>query len=273
MQRREFAKGLGGIAGASAIGVGGLLATGSAAASISSNLSASPITITNDDGNIEEVYVAPQVTTEWENFDEKPYKLRHILQVKRSDDTWMPVYRETPWLMDGNSDPTHGTTDQWSGRLLSKNSAFYNLDSDGNWDATPKIVLYKEGETVYDEASDYPDTDHWTGASLGSDAGDYANGNYGVIGDTESLDEDTDGDSNSTTVKLRLITVLLKENSESVMQDEYPAYATGNYTYSWLASNAGSHPAISIAKADFTVTANNEQADSGSSGTANTGGS
>ncbi|WP_245180756.1 hypothetical protein [Haloarcula amylovorans] len=251
-----------------------------------------PGTVENDRGDVSEVFVAPRVYTEWENFDEKPLKLRYILHAAVDGEGYKPVYRETPWLFTDNSSEqaaynsaTHGTTDRVpdSGRmyLTSKNSAFYNINNngdyvdpnDGSQTVTPKIVLYKEGMSdYYDEASDYPDSAHWDGSSLGSDSGDYANGNYGVLGDTMELDSQTDGQSKTTTIHLRLITALLDYDSESVMQAEYPDYSgSAGYTYQRLINIAPNHPAISVAEASFDVTAANEQADSSSNANANAG--
>jgi len=269
------------LAGLGTAGVGGVLGmsafTGSAAAKIRTNFTAAnPGTVSTDDGEVSEVFVAPKVYTQWENFDEAPKKLRYILHAGIEGEGYNPVYRETPFLMDENGDPTHGTTDRVPGsgknHLLTRNSDFYELNSNGQPKSTPKIVLYKDGlSDYYNDPSDYPDEAHWTGASLGSDSGDYANGNYGVIANTGAFDSPTDGETASTAVNLRLITVLLNEDSETVMQDEYPVYEAGNYTYSWLKNNADSHPAISVNEASFTVTAQNEQSDSASGGNANPG--
>jgi hypothetical protein len=292
LSRRSALKGLGitGIVG----GLGIASLSGSAAAMSSSFTAANPGVVSNDRGNISEVYVAPRVFTEWENFDEVPLKLRYVLHAGIDGSGLKPVYRETPWLFsDNTSEQTAtdtaevGTTDRVpaSGRnyLLTNNSDFYTIGSGGNANPSPpKIVLYKEGQgTYYDEPSDYPDAgggtgqDHWDGSSLGNDSGAYANGNYGVLGDTSALDSDTDGAPKTTTVNLRLITALLNYDSESVMQDEYADYSgSAGYTYGRLVNLADNgHPAVNVATASFTVEAQNEQSDSGTTGAANPGAS
>lgn len=275
MTRRTAIKGIGTVGTAAALGGAGVLASSGSAAASSSSLTASNGTVKNDTGNVSEVFVVPKVATAWENFDEKPQKLRYILEAGIEGTGFKPVYRETPWLMDENGNPTHGTTDRVpeSGRahLLTRNSDFYEMSNDEPA-GTPKIVLYKEGmENYYDEAGDYPKEAHFTGASLGNDSGSYANGNYGVLGDTSELDQPTDGSSKTTKVHLRLTSVLLTEDSDTVMADEYGSYKDGGYTYDWLQNNADSHPAINVAKTAFVVNTVNEQSSSSTAGQANTG--
>ncbi len=292
--RRQALKGIGmaGIVG----GVSAFALSGSASAAMTSEITASnPGVVRNDDGNITEVYVVPKVYTEWRNFDEVPLKLRYILEAGIDGQGYSPVYRETPWLFTDNNDKlgtaTHGTTDRFpdAGRvpLATGNSAFYNINGNGDFVSPddgsvivpPKIVLYKEGEgAYYDEPTDYDGhtggsgMDHWTGASLGSDSGDYANGNYGVIGNTDMLDQDTDGDSKTTTIWLRFSTVLLDGASESLMQAEYPAYSgSAGYTYERLRNIAGSNPCVSVSETSFEISVENEPAEMGSNARANPG--
>lgn len=288
LTRRKALSLIGGTAVAGGTGFATL--SGSAAAQMTSTLDAgNPGTVTTDDGNVTEVFVNPRVYTKWEGFDEKPMKLRYVLEAGIDGQGFKPVYRETPWLYtedsSGNPVPQYETTDRYpeSGRnpLATANSAFYDINgngdfvdpNDGSKLVPPKIVLYKEGmEQYYDEASDYPDEDHWTGASLGDDSGSYANGNYGVIGDTSTIDAATDGNSKSTTVHLRLTTALLDENSESVMQDEYPAYSgDAGYTYQRLRNIEPDNPAVSSSTTSFEITAENRAAESGTHGDANPG--
>ncbi|SEO81102.1 hypothetical protein SAMN04487948_105275 [Halogranum amylolyticum] len=295
--RRKALSLIGGTAVAGGTGFATL--SGSAAAQMTSTLDAgNPGTVTTDDGNVTEVFVNPRVYTKWEGFDEKPEKVRYILEAGIEGQGFKPVYRETPWLFserdeNGSPIPEYGTSDRYpdTGRvpLATKNSAFYDINgngdfvdpNDGSKQVPPKVVLYKEGmDDYYDEASAYPDEAHWTGASLGSDAGGYANGNYGVVGDTTALDAATDGNSKSTTVHLRLTTVLLKEQptsdggyeSVSLMQDEYPAYSgDAGYTYQRLRNIAPDNPGVSVSTTSFDVTAENEGAESGTHGDANPG--
>ena len=282
--RRTVLKGGAGIASMAGLGFGVSALAGSAAAMSSSLTAVNPGVVQTDDGDIEEVFVTPRVYTRWENFDEVPLKLRYILEAGIEGAGFKPVYRETPWLFsDSTSEQTAydtaevGTTDRVpaSGRnyLLTANSDFYSLDANGNPQNTPKIVLYKDGlSAYYDEASDYPDNDHFTGASLGADSGDYANGNYGVLGDTSALDSGTDGESQSTTIHLRLTTALLNYQSESVMQDEYPVYSgSAGYTYQRLRDIAPNHPGVGVSQTTFVVEVQNEQATAETQANANVG--
>lgn len=281
MKRRTLLRGIGaaGVAGA----VGATAFTGSTVALNTNFTSVNPSAIRNDQGEVTEVSVNPRVFNKWENLDEEPGKIRFILEagVRGGEQAFAPVYRETPFLNSGSG--SYGTTDRYpdSGRvpLATRNSDFYNINddgdfvdpSDGSQTVPPKIVLFKEGQTnYYDEASDYPNEAHFTGASLGDDSGDYANGNYGVLGNTDIFDVTEDGTTNTRTVALRLYSVLLKDNSESIMQEEYPAYSgSAGYTYERLRNIAPNNPIVSIDEVDFTVTTENEGADSGTGGIAN----
>lgn len=294
ISRRQLLQTAGGIGiGSAILGGAGIAAfSGGAAAQMSTSFEAvNPGVVKNDSGQVSEVFVAPRVYTEWENLDEVPLKLRYILEAGVQGTGYKPVYRETPWLFTDGTDEetayetaTEGTTGRVpnGGRswLLSKNSAFYNLNANGRPKTTPpKIVLYKEGMSdYYDEPSDYPDAgggtgeQHWTGASLGDDSGAYANGNYGVLGDTSQLDQPTDGESNTTTVALRLSTVLLDYDSESIMQDEFPAYSgSAGYTYERLRNIAGNNPVVSVDTTSFDVDVTNESAGVGGDADANAG--
>jgi hypothetical protein len=55
------------------------------------------------------------------------------------------------------------------------------------------------------------------------------------------------------------------------MQDEYPVYGRGNYTYGRLRNIADENPCVSVSTAKFTVTAENEVAESSTVGNANPG--
>jgi hypothetical protein len=291
--RRNFLKGIG-VAGIAA-GAGVATLSGAAAAEMTSSFAAgNPQTVTSDDGNLTEVFVDPRVYTSWSGFDEEPMKLRYVLEAGIDGQGFKPVHRETPWLYteDDNGNPVseYDTSDRYpdSGRvpLASKNSDFYTISNgnfvapnDGSQQVPPKVVLFKEGMgDYYDEPSDYDGhgggsgQNHWDGSSLGDDSGAYANGNYGVIGDTGTFDATTDGESKSTTVHLRLTTVLLDVNSESLMQAEYPAYSgDAGYTYGRLRNIAPDHPGVSVSTTSFEVTAENEIAESGTNGVANPG--
>lgn len=293
--RRNAIKGIG-VSAVAAVGGLGLASVAQPAAAMTSEFtSGNPGTVTNDKGNISEVFVNPRVYTSWSGFDETPLKIRYILEAGVQGTGYKPVYRETPWLFTDSNDPqgsaTHGTTDRFpkSGKapLATKNSAFYNINGngdfvdpdDGSQQVPPKVVLFKEGMSSYfDEPSDYDGhgggsgQDHWDGSSLGDDSGAYANGNYGVLGDTTQFDEDTDGESKTTTVALRLTTVLLDENSESLMQDESPAYSgSAGYTYGRLRNIAPDNPCVNVSTASFSVTSENVISESGTNAEANPG--
>jgi hypothetical protein len=313
--RRTVLKGIG--AAAAVGGVGVLATSGSAAATMTSSFTATDAgVVPNDRGDIEEVYVVPRVATTWEGFDEEPTKLRWLLEAGIEGQGYAPVYRETPWLFDSDEGEAAGnlyggTTGRFpeAGRvpISTRNSAFYDVNGNGDFVAEddgsqvvqPKTVLYKDGMPAnpvtgnsyhdsaedYDFAADYEgETDgadgetYITGASIGARGGKFANGKYGVLGDTSHVDAPTDGESKTTKINLRLTTVLLKTvqyddfpTTETLMQDEYPVYGRGNYTYGRLRAIEDRNPCVSIEEASFTVTAENEAASSATNGNANPG--
>jgi hypothetical protein len=130
-------------------------------------------------------------------------------------------------------------------------------------------------------------------------------GYYGAADDTEALDNDTDGSGQSTTVSLRYTFAFYSvnesmrsytdetnvreedveqaSNGDSVLvmngEDGYPTMpGTGNHggasnRYDNLQTIASDHPAVIVETTSFDVTAINEQADSGVTGSSNPGAS
>lgn len=324
VSRRKLLKVGGTATGLAVAGGAGLLATsGGARAQMTSSFTATnPGVVTNDTGDIEEVFVVPRVYTAWEGFDEEPTKLRWILEAGIDGQGFAPVYRETPWLFDSDAGEEAGnvyggTTGRFpeSGRvpISTRNSAFYDVNgnndfvspADSSQIVQPKTVLYKDGmpandvtgNRYHDSAEDYnyaagygdepgEETDgadgetYITGASIGDRGGKFANGKYGVLGDTSHIDALTDGSTKQTTISVRLTTALLKTveyddyptTTETLMQDEYPVYGRGKpYTYQRLHNIADENPCVSVETASFTVTAENEVAESETVGNANPG--
>lgn len=313
VSRRKLLKVGGTVTGLAVAGGTGLLATsgGARAQMTSSFTAANPGVVTNDTGNIEEVFIVPRVYTAWEGFDEEPTKLRWILEAGIDGQGFAPVYRETPWLFDSDAGEEAGnvyggTTGRFpeSGRvpISTRNSAFYEENAngdfvsptDGSQVVQPKTVLYRDGMPVndvtgnryHDSAEDYdpggsPDGETYiSGESIGDKGGKFANGKYGVLGDTSHIDALTDGSTKQTTISVRLTTALLKTveyddyptTTETLMQDEYPVYGRGKpYTYQRLRNIADENPCVSVETASFTVTAKNEVAESETVGSANPG--
>jgi hypothetical protein len=297
VSRRQALKIGGTVTGIGIVGGAGLLATGSANAQMQSAFNAaSPGALRNDDGDIEEVFIAPKVYHQWSGFDEEPTKLRWVLEAAIEGEPYAPVYRETPFLFEGDEADGNefgGTSGRYpeSGRVYisTRNSQFYDVNNngdfvspdDGSQVVKPKTVLFKDGlDTYRDSAEDYPGGEtYFTGASIGDD-GPFANGKYGVLGDTSNIDALTDGSTKTTTIKVRLTTALLKtveyENAptttETLMQEEYPAYGKDTaYTYARLRNIADQNPGVTVNEATFDVTAENIVAEGSVDGDANPG--
>lgn len=118
--RRNVLKATGG-AGAAAMGGLGLLAASAPAAALDTTFDGGgPVLITDDQGNVTEVYINPHSRVEWTGFDEEVVKVRQLLEARLTDgqsvlsptlaeidggtpgtaDGWWPIYRETPWLFE-----------------------------------------------------------------------------------------------------------------------------------------------------------------------------
>jgi len=248
-------------------------------------------------------------TPRGKGFDEEPTKLRWILEAGIEEQGFAPVYRETPFLFEGDESDGNefgGTMGRFPQTervpISTRNSAFYEVNGNSDFvsstDASqvvqPKTVLYKDGMSVndvtenryHDSAEDYdpggsPDGETYiSGESIGDKGGKFANGKYGVLGDTSHIDTLTDGSTKQTTINVRLTTALLKTvehddyptTTETLMQDEYPVYARGKpYTYQLLRNIADQNPCVSVETASFSVTAENEVAESETVGNANSG--
>lgn len=158
IERRDFLK-AGGAAGVAGIigGVGLTTLSETGRAQISADFAtADPGTVTNDDGDVTNVYLDPTSNVQWENFDVPVTKVRQLLEARLADGSgttltpesgptpatqngWWPIYRETPWLF---RDPADGET------------ADFTYDPDGDGSGTDKVLVTRgDGSPSYaDEA-------------------------------------------------------------------------------------------------------------------------
>lgn len=227
VNRRNLMKGLGSIgAAAAAGGVGTLALTGGAAAAQVNIGAGNPSSMTNDDGDVERVFIEPTLNVNWDGMDDTVGKVRILIEsttgpsgANLADLTgWWPVYRATAWL-NGTNDPGNEVENGpgTNGNLSVK-------ATDGGWFGG-KVDLYNEfGRPDYSTVSN--SDAYLDGTSLGQvdedddgeiidDLPGVVNGYYGAAGDTSEFDEPTDGDTNTQTVYLRYTISLHAPNSSS----------------------------------------------------------
>lgn len=128
VNRRTALKGIAGVGGLAATGLGGIALMGSGAA-LSTSFTADPVTVASDTGDVDEVHVAPTTRVEWADFDVPVTKVRQLIEARLEDEggnpltpgltqanggtaatenNWWPIWRETPWLFT-TTDPGDGS--------------------------------------------------------------------------------------------------------------------------------------------------------------------
>ncbi|SFG01333.1 hypothetical protein SAMN04488063_1128 [Halopelagius inordinatus] len=152
MERRTYLKGIG-AAGIATTGLG-LSAFSASAASAELNIADGDAgTVTNDTGDISNVFIKPELAVEWDGFDESVSKMRVLVEARLErneqgdilpawadevdglrqdvydalgndyggypllDDGYVPVFRETPWLFNDEYYPETLTDSGTSGRF------------------------------------------------------------------------------------------------------------------------------------------------------------
>ncbi|MDS0296544.1 hypothetical protein [Halogeometricum luteum] len=330
MERRTFIKGIGaaGIATAG-IGVGSLSA--SAATSELTIDSDDAGVVPNDTGNISNVFIKPKLRVTWDGFDQSVDKLRVLVEARLEqgpggvvhpdweagidglrqdiydalgndyggypllDDSYVPVFRETPWLFNNEYYPetltdsgTHGTYPN-NGRApvysraseLTNRSGDYFKGTSVPDSEIPPIMLFSDdhGRPEYETLPDGDVTEnpgqYLSGISV-SGGGNFLNGTYGPAGGTSLLDSSDDGSTVESHIGLRF-TVSLRHNDDSVNadplamngEDGYPFYDANGDPTTWPEENVGyaglqrianDHPAVLMEKTQVTVSAANEGA-------------
>lgn len=336
MERRNYLKTIGGLGVVGALGLGAT-GIGSAQAGSTLNVQSQNLgTITNDDGNITEVYVKPRLRIQWNGFDEVVERARILVEARleqgpggvvlpaweseidglRNDiyqalgndygqypllqDSYVPVFRETPWLYNDEFYPekltnegTSGVFPEGGGRFplfsraserTSRTGDYFKSEPPAN--EIPPIVLFSDTDPRPDYAglpgSD-PDINETPGDFLSgfsiSGGGNLLNGSYGSAGDTSLLDNEADGTNATRYVGLRF-TVSLRTsdaNSPLVMNgtDGLPTYEEATSPTAWPEQNvgyagleriAGTHPAVMVGTTQLSLTAANEEATSSGNG-------
>lgn len=293
MQRRNLLKTVAGIGTASALGFGGLSAFSQrGAAQVTTNFQANEVTLTNDTGDLSELFITPTFRIEWTGFDAAVGKLRVLVEARaRGADgdagEWSPVFRATPWI---NANTSGTVSESKPGT-----EGFYDTGSDG-WGP---IVLFNEfGKPDY---SSVPSSDDYlSGTSLGQvdedgdgeisdDLEGAVNGYYGATGVSDAFDNDDDGSAKRTRVDVRYTVSLhapsgsssfdgfgldsedRTEYSPLVMYDEGNFDAPANaIPYDELQAHRN-HPAVVVSQTSFVVTTENEPASAGAEGDTNAG--
>lgn len=114
MKRRDYLRTVGGIGTVAALGGAGIFAATQTGAAMSAAVNIDPVSVTNDTGDVDAVYLNPVSEVRWSNFDEPVTKVRQLVEARIKQDGavqtpqdgptsatqngWWPVYRETPWL-------------------------------------------------------------------------------------------------------------------------------------------------------------------------------
>ncbi|MFC7020183.1 MULTISPECIES: hypothetical protein [Haloarcula] len=155
MQRRDFAKTVGGIVGTSALGGGALLAaTGGASATAGGSIS-DPAKAVSDDGRIQ--WVATQTTGRltWDGFDEPVgyFKILVSVELKRSGNTlWSGTIHRTNKI-----DTSQGTSWGGSGEEIVLNGEYGDgraghIASDTDWG-----IIQRNRNNIYNNGYALPD--------------------------------------------------------------------------------------------------------------------
>lgn len=227
VNRRTLMKAIGSIGAATAAGgVGTLALTGGAAAAQVNIGAGNPSSMTNDDGDVERVFIEPSLNVTWDGMDDTVGKVRILIESTTGPagatlaelDGWWPVFRATAWL-NGTDEPGNEVEDgPGTNGTLSVNA------TPGKWFGG-EVDLYNEfGRPDYSTVSS--SDAYLDGTSLGQvDANDdgeiiddlpgAVNGYYGAAGDTSEFDEPTDGETKTQTVYLRYTISLHAPNSSS----------------------------------------------------------
>jgi hypothetical protein len=283
MQRRTYLKTLG-TTGIAAAGVGFAAMTGSATPSSQLSIGDGDAgTVTNDTGDVSEVFVKPKLRVDWEGFDETVDKIRVLVEARleRNDagavlpawenevddlrqdiydalgnnyggypllkDSYVPVFRETPWLFNDEYFPekfsASGTSGSFSkngnrvpvysraSELTNRQDSYFKANSIPASEIPP-IMLFSEQHQRPDYAG-LPGSDsgvnenpgqYLSGISI-SGGGNFLNGSYGAAGDTSLLDNtasetttNVDGTTATNRIGLRF-TVSLRHDDPSVNAD------------------------------------------------------
>lgn len=284
LTRRNALKGIAGLGGAAVLG--GFAINGGAASNVT--ISADNFTEENDTGDLDAVWLAPEMEVNWENFDEPVGKVRLLVEAGREGQTYdddlpggpydyVPVFRATPYI-DGETWVEEQEADESPTPITTGH--FANVVP---W----PIKLFKEEweRRGYNRTEDTSVLTHWDGTSVGDNAGAYFNGMYDPVGETAPFEEEIDGATETTQVNLRFTISLhaMEPTSPLVMYDEeqygapfqYPDFydaggdVPANAIPHVVLQDNDQHPAINVVETSFDVNVHNEPAQQNFGGDSN----
>ena len=225
MERRTLLKTISGIAGAATVGGTGLAAmTGDAAAS-QIDISAGGGSLTNDDGDVKEVFIDPSLDVSWANLDDAVGAVSIFVEARvvggpsGPNGGFFPLHRSQVELLPTSYDAMTQTAPSTTGSLsLNKFSQQTDNRVDGTkaWasgtsdDGDLRVADAEVGAPDYSNASE----GYLQGANVYDqtipDDQPLPNGEYGAAAGTTPFEVPGGGDSKTTTVELRYTVQLVE---------------------------------------------------------------
>lgn len=225
MERRTFMKAVGGMAavtGVSAVALSG----GAAAATVNASISAEDVSVDNDRGNLSRVTIAPELSLDWDGFDEAVGKVFCLIEAKVGDGEFAPVFRATPWLtadqMGTDSDVTFPLTDGTITPLVI-------ADADGKPDYSS--ISYPAGVTAesFLNGTSVGSASAYEELGLQNNYPEENAGYYGAASDTTPFDAETDGEDVATDVTLRYTFELQTPNDNQIAAQKGETQSRADY--------------------------------------------
>jgi hypothetical protein len=267
--------------------------SGSAAAQAEVGISAADTTVESDDGTVERVMIAPELTLSWSGFDQRVERVRILVEARQADGDYMPVFRSTPWLHAEDNDWTPGT----SGEETFGTSVFGVRGAGEDFDegARNQIEIANAvGVPVYTDANLSHGTSEETyldGTSIGKPTTGYDEivnytynpetgwkfGYYGAAANATEFPVPRDGEQASVTMAIRYTVSLHRDEDYSplTVYDQFanklPSGADDATSIPRsVLVNGDEHPAITTTEASFDVHAKNLPPTTTVSGASNT---
>ena len=194
MQRRNYIKAIGGIAGAATI-TGAFALSGSTGARATATQNLGDATVTSDDGSVQYVAIYGDSTVNWTGFDTEATHFQEVIDARVVDSTsWVQLYDTGQVSLD--NDDWGGANEDLSGPGTSGYiSAGIGLDADGNHDTTIDWHI----------VGDDPD-------------------NYGLPAnsiDPSAIEVDQDGGTGNFTIEVRSQFTWFDTNGDSIFTKEF----------------------------------------------------
>jgi hypothetical protein len=223
MKRRDVLKTLGIAGGVGVTGVGATVLSSTTAAAAGISVNSSNVTVTNTRGDVHKVTIDPELNITWTGLDEAVGAISLFVEAKVDgvsgpNSGFYPLMRAEPVLRPnnaGNVTIDTGTDGEFDfDGPLSTFSDNRTLGKDWSSGTNSNGAL-----TVADDEAGTPDYSDESGGYLQGanvspgtipDDEPLVNGEYGAAADADVLNAETDGESKSTTVKLRYTVQLLE---------------------------------------------------------------